>query len=296
MHASEQFGIKSERGECKLNQIREWKKVLIPYEQAVEELKIKFKSIRKQYRDVSEYSDIEFVTGRVKKISSILEKSKRRNIPEDKIEELMEDIAGIRIMCQFRDDIYKVVEHIRERDGKDLRIVYEKDYISNPKGSGYKSYHVIIQYPVHTALGEQSVLAEIQIRTLAMNFWATIEHSLNYKYKDNIPENVKLRLRKSAEAASNLDEEMCEIRNEIINAQLMFEEKSNIVFDITNNIQLLHIAGQQDQAYTFQERFDQIWDTSSIDDLSQLLSDIKAVMPRYQIFSLDAENENEELV
>lgn len=278
-----------------MNQIREWKKVLIPYEQAVEELKIKFKAIRKQYRDVSEYSPIEFVTGRVKKISSILEKSKRRSIPEDKIEDLMEDIAGIRIMCQFKDDIYKVVDHIRTRDGKDLRIVYEKDYISNPKGSGYKSYHVIIQYPVQTALGEQSILAEIQIRTLAMNFWATIEHSLNYKYKDNIPESVMLRLKKSAEAASNLDEEMTEIRNEIINAQLMFEEKSNIVFDITNNIQLLHIAGQQDLAYTFQERFDQIWDTTSVDDLAELLADIKAVMPRYQIFSSD-EEENQEKV
>lgn len=273
-----------------MNQIREWKKVLIPYEQAVEELKIKFKSIRKQYRDVSEYSPIEFVTGRVKKISSILEKSKRRNIPEDKIEELMEDIAGIRIMCQFKDDIYTVVELIRARDGKDLRIVYEKDYISNTKISGYKSYHIIIQYPVQTALGEQSILAEIQIRTLAMNFWATIEHSLNYKYKDNIPENVKNRLRKSAEAASNLDEEMCEIRNEIINAQLLFEEKSNIVFDITNNIQLLHIAGQQDLAYEFQERFDQIWDSTSVDDLAELLTDIKAVMPRYQMFKPDEDD------
>lgn len=281
----------SEQGEFSVNQIREWKKVLIPYEQAVDELKIKFKAIRKQYRDVSEYSPIEFVTGRVKKISSILEKSKRRNIPEDNIEELMEDIAGIRIMCQFRDDIYKVVDLIRKRDGKDLRIVYEKDYISNPKGSGYKSYHVIIQYPVQTALGEQSVLAEIQIRTLAMNFWATIEHSLNYKYKDNIPENVKNRLRKSAEAASNLDEEMCEIRNEIINAQLLFEEKSNIVFDITHNIQLLHIAGQQDLAYTFQERFDTIWESSSVKDLAALLADIKSVMPRYQIFTDTEENE-----
>lgn len=270
-----------------MDQIREWKQVLIPYEQAVEELKIKFKFMRKQYRDVSEYSPIEFVTGRVKKISSILEKSKRRNIPEDKIEELMEDIVGIRIMCQFRDDIYKVVELIRDRDGKDLEIVYEKDYISYPKPSGYKSYHVIISYPVQTALGEKAILAEIQIRTLAMNFWATIEHSLNYKYKDNIPENVKNRLRKSAEAASSLDREMCEIRNEIINAQLMFEEKSNVVFDITNNIQLLHIAGEEKKAYEFQERFDQIWEMSSIDDLQKLLADIKAVMPRYQIFGED---------
>lgn len=209
-----------------MKRIREWKSMLIPYEQAVEELKVKFKSIRNEYRELNDYSPIEFVTGRVKKISSILEKAKRRDIDEDQIEDLMEDIAGIRIMCQFKDDIYKVVELIRARDGKDLRIVYEKDYIENIKESGYRSYHMIIRYAVQTAFGEKDILAEIQIRTLAMNFWATIEHSLNYKYQTNIPENVRNQLRTTAEAASRLDEEMCEIRNEIINAQLMFEERS----------------------------------------------------------------------
>ncbi len=271
-------------------QNREWKRMLIPYEQAVEELKIKFKSIRQQYRDLNEYSPIEFVTGRVKKISSILEKSKRRNIPEDKIEELMEDVCGIRVMCQFKDDIYRVVDHIRQRDGKDLRIVYEKDYISNPKVSGYKSYHVIIQYPVQTALGEKAVLAEIQIRTLAMNFWATIEHSLNYKYKANLPAEVRKRLKAAADAASQLDEEMCEIQKEVINAQLMFEEKSNIVFDITNNIQQLHILDMEEEALVYQERFNQIWENSDIEDLQELLSDIKKLLPRYQIFNEEEED------
>src|SRR6056297_592897 len=102
--------------------VREWNQFLLPYQQAVEELKIKFKSIRKEYRDMSKYSPIEFVTGRVKKISSIIEKCERRNIKIDEIEEVMEDIAGIRIMCQFKDDIYNVVELIRDRDGKDLEI------------------------------------------------------------------------------------------------------------------------------------------------------------------------------
>jgi len=155
-----------------MNKVREWKTFLTPYEQAVEELKVKFKSIRREFRDINDYSPIEFVTGRVKKISSILEKAKRRNIDEKNIEEEMEDISGIRIMCQFIDDIYRVVKLIHARN--DMRVVYEKDYISSPKESGYKSFHVIIKYPIQTIYGEKEILAEIQIRTLAMNFWATI--------------------------------------------------------------------------------------------------------------------------
>ncbi len=250
---------------------------------------MKLKSIRNEYRELNEYSPIEFVTGRVKKISSILEKAKRRDIPEHMIEEMMEDIAGLRIMCQFKDDIYRVVEIIRERDGKDLKVVYEKDYMENIKDSGYRSYHVIISYPVQTAFGEKEILAELQIRTLAMNFWATIEHSLNYKYKTNIPANVHDRLRRAAEAASQLDEEMCEIRNEIINAQLLFEEKSNLVADITNNIRVLHISGQEEEAIEFQNQFDAIWDEGSVDQLQDLLIKIKEQMPRYQLFSEDGE-------
>jgi putative GTP pyrophosphokinase len=268
-----------------MNKIRQWKKLLQPYEQAVEELKVKFKAIRKEYRDMSEYSPIEFITGRVKKISSIIEKSTRNNIDESQIEEQMEDIAGIRIMCQFQDDIYSVVNIIRNRDGKDLKIVYEKDYIRNEKTSGYKSYHMIILYPVQTAYGEKEILAEIQIRTLAMNFWATIEHSLNYKYKANMPENIRVRLKASAEAAAKLDLEMCEIRNEIIHAQLMFEEKSNVIRDIVDTIRVLNSTGDQDQAMLFQEEFDEISNTGDQDSLDDLLLRIKEELPRYQLFS-----------
>ncbi|RKD22372.1 putative GTP pyrophosphokinase [Caminicella sporogenes DSM 14501] len=269
-----------------MQKIRRWKEILIPYEQAVEELKVKFKSIRNELRDMNEYSPIEFVTGRVKKISSILEKAKRYNIPEDKIEEKIEDIAGIRIMCQFEDDIYKVVDLIRKRDGKDLKIVYEKDYIKNKKDSGYRSYHVIIKYPVQTALGEKEIFAELQIRTLAMNFWATIEHSLNYKYKKNIPENIKVRLRKAAEAAYLLDQEMREIRDEIIRAQKMFEEKSNNVTDIVNNIQLLNLIGYEKEAREFQDKFDEIWEKGSLAELENLSETIRRTVRRYQTYNL----------
>ena len=126
------------------------------------------------------------------------------------------------MMCQFVGDIETVVELLRNR--KDLRIVEEKDYISREKQSGYRSYHVIVEYPVQTVSGEKLILAEIQIRTLAMNFWASIEHSLNYKYKGVFPDEIKLRLQRAAEAAFQLDEEMSQIRDEIQEAQAYFTE------------------------------------------------------------------------
>ena len=176
--------------------IKQWKTFLMPYQQAVEELKIKFKSIRKEFKFKNEYSPIEFVTGRVKEVASILEKVKKFNIPIDRIEFELEDIAGIRIMCQFVDDIMKVVNIIRKR--KDLTILYEKDYITNVKESGYRSYHIIIKYPVNLSIGCKEIISEIQIRTLGMNFWATAEHSLNYKYKQHIPNNLKNKLKQAS--------------------------------------------------------------------------------------------------
>lgn len=219
--------------------MKQWKKFLAPYEQAVEELKIKFKSIRNELRAIGEYSPIEFITGRVKKISSILEKASKNGISMDEIEYKMEDIAGIRVMCQFVSDIYSVVELIEERNGKDLKILEKKDYVKNGKPSGYRSFHIVIEYPVQTAWGEKKILAEVQIRTLAMNFWATIEHSLNYKYKANLPTTIQERLIKAAEAAYQLDEEMSKIREEIQEAQQMFEAKSN--WEVGNNIELTEL-------------------------------------------------------
>jgi putative GTP pyrophosphokinase len=264
--------------------IQEWKTLLIPYEQAVEELKVKFKALRNQYREMNEYSPIEFVTGRVKKISSIIEKAERRKIPMDLIEEQMEDIAGIRVMCQFINDIYAVVELMHERSGKDFTVLYEKDYIRYPKESGYKSYHIIIRYPVQTAFGPKEILAEIQIRTLAMNFWATIEHSLNYKYKSHMPEEISERLKTSALAATQLDLEMTEISKEVITAQVLFEEKSNTIRNITDNIQVLFSQGKQKEALDFQKRFDKIKNSDNLFEFELLLADIKNALPKYSLF------------
>ena len=201
-----------------------WDKFLAPYKQAVDELKIKFRGIRSQFELANTSSIIEFVTGRVKPVASILDKASRKNIPLDQLEEKMQDIAGLRIMCQFVDDINKVVELLRKRN--DFEIVEERDYINHKKKSGYRSYHIVIKYPVQTIHGEKNILVEIQIRTLAMNFWATIEHSLNYKYKGKIPDDIHERLQRAAEAAFLLDEEMSQIRGEILEAQVAFSRKN----------------------------------------------------------------------
>lgn len=260
--------------------IQEWKTFLIPYEQAVEELKVKFRSIRKEYRRKNEYSPIEFITGRVKEISSILEKANKFNIPLDRIEYEIEDIAGIRIMCQFVDDIQTVVEIIRKR--KDMQIVYEKDYVTNVKNSGYRSYHMIVKYPVNMVEGPKEILAEFQIRTLAMNFWATIEHSLNYKYKHNIPEDIKLKLKVAGDAAFQLDEQMLEIKDEIKDAQKLFEVKSDIISNIMNNILLLSSIGKTAEASRFQITLNKLLEEGEVSELNNLLGTVQKAVEKYR--------------
>lgn len=257
---------------------RDWKMFLQPYEQTVEELKVKFKTLRAELKSREEYSPIEFVTGRVKRISSIIEKMKRLNVPMENIETGIEDIAGIRIMCQFVEDIEALAELIRARE--DMTVKYVKDYVANKKPSGYRSYHIIVEYPVQTALGMKRVLAEIQLRTLAMNFWATIEHSLNYKYREKLPEQVVERLSRAAEAAYLLDQEMSNIRDEIMEAQKLFEDKSRIVSQVLNGIQRLYYFHRVREAAQFQMRFNELWDIDDVWHFKELLHDIEEAIRR----------------
>ncbi|WP_413365027.1 GTP pyrophosphokinase family protein [Lysinibacillus sp. 3P01SB] len=214
----------------------QWDVFLSPYKQAVDELKIKLKGMRSQFGTVNANSPIEFVTGRVKPLASIYDKSLQKGIPfepSDKLGSELQDIAGVRIMCQFVDDISTVTQLIRQRE--DMKIIEEKDYITNSKPSGYRSHHMIIEYPVETVQGRKIIVAEIQIRTLAMNFWASIEHSLNYKYKGEFPEEIKDRLQNAAEAAFRLDEEMSQIRSEIQEAQAYFNEYKDDLAILNNS-------------------------------------------------------------
>jgi putative GTP pyrophosphokinase len=255
-----------------------WDEILAPYQHAVEELKVKFKNIRKEFLTKGEYSPIEFVTGRTKKISSIISKANR--LDTNDIEGEIEDIAGIRIMCQFVEDIYTIVELIKNRT--DMTVINEKDYITNFKESGYRSYHVIIKYTVNMVDGAKDILAEFQIRTLAMNFWATAEHSLNYKYKQHIPEEIKIRLKKAADAAFELDQQMLEIKDEIKDAQKLFEVKSDIISSIMNNILTLISLGKVAEAARYEVLLNRLIEEGEVWELNNLLDITKKDLERYK--------------
>ncbi|MCD8036887.1 MAG: GTP pyrophosphokinase family protein [Clostridiales bacterium] len=264
-------------------EIINWKELLYPYEQAVDELMLKFNYIRKEYLRLGLYSPIESVEGRVKSSASIIEKVSRKGISRCDIEEKIEDIAGIRLICQFVEDIPKVIEIIRQRAGHDLDIVEERDYIANKKESGYRSYHIIIKYGLNTVFGFKEVLAEIQIRTLAMNFWAVTEHELNYKYSGNLPDDLKARLKACAEASFNLDKEMSTIREELMQAEKMTELKSSLVNNILENIQNLYFKLHIEEADNMNRRFIDLYDDGDINKLKDFNEQLNIIAEMYRV-------------
>ena len=246
-------------------EIQLWRELLDPYQLAVEELTVKFNHIIMEHRNRGLYSPIEFVEARVKSIESILDKMHRKDVALGEIEEKIEDIAGIRIVCQFVEDIDHVVDIIKNRT--DMKVLQEKDYVRQMKASGYRSYHMIICYPVNTIKGTKDIHAEIQIRTMAMDFWATIEHSLQYKYKGNIPEYVQKKLIDASEAIIGLDQAMSDVRDEIMDAQNSNKNKEILVKDILNNIQNLYKVANKREVSKIQDEFYKIY---LIDDMTQL--------------------------
>lgn len=264
--------------------IKLWRELLHPYEVAVDELTLKINNIIREHHAIGEYSPIEMVTGRVKKISSILEKCQKKNIPLNDITEKIEDIAGIRVICQFVEDIDKVVDILNKRD--DITVLHSKDYIKNMKPSGYRSYHMIIEYPVETLKGTQHVKAEIQIRTLAMNFWATIEHSLQYKYRQNMPGHIRERLSAASQAIISLDTEMSSIREEIMDSQNSFRIKANIVAEILNIIQNLYKVANKREIVKIQDEFYRVYRQEDIPALERFLKELDVIAEGYRAQSM----------
>lgn len=265
-------------------EIQMWKEILNPYELAVEELQVKFNHMVKEYRQAGIYSPIEQVLGRVKSISSILGKAQKQGIDIDQIEGNILDIAGIRLICQFTDDIYNVADLIRARS--DMEVINEKDYVKNIKPSGYRSYHIIVRYKVETVKGTKVIPVEIQIRTLGMNFWAIIEHSLQYKYNGNIPSHVRKRLTSAADAIYTLDNEMMSIHEEIIDAQNFVSTKANIVSDILNNIQSLYKVANKQEIIKIQDEFYDIYETEDVAKLQRFSRQLDMIAENYKAQSI----------
>ncbi|MCD8074151.1 MAG: GTP pyrophosphokinase family protein [Lachnospiraceae bacterium] len=265
-----------------------WREILNPYDLAVKELILKFEHLRSEYRNQGLYSPIEEVTGRVKTVASILEKAQRKNIKIDDFENRISDIAGIRIICQFVEDIQTVVEIIRKRT--DMEVVSERDYVNHMKDSGYRSYHMIIRYEVQTISGSRKILAEIQIRTLAMNFWSTIEHSLQYKYREKIPDHIREKLTNAANAIISLDNEMSSVRSEIMDAQNSSQIHSRLVADILNNIQNLYRVANQREILKIQDEFYRIYELDDIEQLARFGKELDLIAEGYRVQSVEEED------
>ena len=243
-----------------------WHEILEPYELAVKELQVKFRHLIKEHHGKGLYSPIESVSGRVKSVSSILEKMQRKGIVPEEMEEQVEDIAGIR-MIQKRSDI---------------EIKSEKDYIRHMKDSGYRSYHLIVYYTVETMNGPKRIQVEIQIRTMAMDFWATIEHSLQYKYKANIPDHIRERLSAAAKAIIVLDNEMSSVRSEIMDAQNSSQIQRNLITDILNNIENLYKVTNKREVEKIQDEFYHIYAQNDLQELKRFHKELDLIAEGYR--------------
>ena len=261
-------------------EIQLWRSILCPYELAVKELIVKFEHIISEHRENDLYSPIEQVSGRVKSVASILEKMQRKHIPMERMEEEVEDIAGIRIICQFEEDIETVASLIQNRS--DMTIKSEKNYLKHVKQSGYRSLHLIIYYTVETLNGPRKLQAEIQIRTMAMDFWATIEHSLQYKYKGDMPPHVAERLTNAADAIILLDQEMSSVRNEIMDAQNSSQMQSNLVKDILNNIENLYRVSSEREVIKIQTEFLRVFHTKDLKQLERFHRQLDIIAEGYR--------------
>lgn len=185
------------------------------YTSALKEIQTRVEILRDDYRQHYSYNPIEHIKVRIKEPKSILKKVYLRGIDlnVESIRENINDIVGIRIVCTFKSDIYKIAQILQ--DSEDMKVLQIKDYIKHPKESGYQSYHMIVNMPVYTTKGRKYCKVEIQLRTMAMDFWASLEHKIKYKYYLNIPETVKTELLDCSQAVDLLDDKMLSLHNRV---------------------------------------------------------------------------------
>lgn len=200
------------------------------YKCALMEIETKFKVLNQEYSLQYDKNPIESIKTRVKSYDSLLRKIRKKDIPLtlDSIEKNITDIAGVRVICSFPDDIYEIAESFLKQD--DITLIEKKDYIQNPKPSGYRSLHLIVQVPIFLQNTKKLVTVEVQLRTIAMDFWASLEHKMRYK-KNISPDQVKFlqdELSDCARQSAALDERMQNIRNVIIQNSPEEEDEEGI--------------------------------------------------------------------
>lgn len=204
--------VKIEKGDS----IDSWQEVTLVYHAALRQIETKMEILNDEFQHVHQYNPIEHIKARIKTPESIVKKLKRNGF-ESTIENMVKhvnDIAGIRIICSFTSDIYRIADMIS--DQRDIKVIGVKDYITYPKASGYKSYHMIVTVPVYLSDRTVDTKVEIQIRTVAMDFWASLEHKIHYKFEGDAPEHIKTELVECAKMVSDLDARMLSLNEEIL--------------------------------------------------------------------------------
>ena len=198
------------------NQVDSWQEVTLVYNAALKQINTKLEILNDEFQHVHRYNPIEHIKSRMKTSESIVKKLKRYGY-ESTIENTVKyinDIAGIRVICSFTSDIYRIADMIRNQN--DIKVISVKDYMKHPKASGYKSYHMLVTVPVFLSDRIVEVKVEIQIRTVAMDFWASLEHKINYKFEGNAPQHIKTELVECARMVSDLDARMLSLNEEIL--------------------------------------------------------------------------------
>ncbi len=193
----------------------EWKKVMLMYDSALKEINTKLEILNNEFKLNHQYNPIEHITSRMKSPQSIAKKLRHNNreLTVENIVKYINDVAGIRIICSFTSDIYRIADLIAAQS--DVNVLKVKDYMMCPKPNGYTSYHMIISVPIYLSETMVNVKAEIQIRTIAMDFWASLEHKIYYKFEGNAPERISKELKECAEIVSFLDHKMLSLNEEI---------------------------------------------------------------------------------
>lgn len=203
---------------------------MMTYQFGLSEMNTKLTILQEEFQHIHDYNPIEHIKTRIKSPESIMKKMYRKNIPisTESIRNNIMDIAGIRVVCSFISDIYRISEMIENQ--KDVTVVEKKDYIKNAKPNGYKSLHLIVSVPVFMSDRIEDVYVEIQIRTVAMDFWASLEHKIFYKYDRVIPKRLTEELTEAAIVASDLDEKMEWLHNEVSHIKDQHSEEEDLNF------------------------------------------------------------------
>ena len=196
--------------------IDSWKEVTLIYNAALRQVSTKMEILNDEFQHVHQYNPIEHIKARIKTPESIVKKLKRGGHEStiDNMVKHINDIAGIRIICSFTSDIYRIADMIRKQH--DIEVIAVKDYITFPKASGYKSYHMIVTVPVYLSDRTVDTKVEIQIRTVAMDFWASLEHKIHYKFEGDAPDYIKDELIECAKMVSDLDARMLLLNEKVL--------------------------------------------------------------------------------